>query len=105
MCPWSWPYAKVRDCEVEIVDAIADVRALRSNVAAHDLKDQGKNLSVHDVANAQFVARLLILAATGFSKARIDRIIAKRKFPTQRQFIRRLKRLSLESRPVKIKLG
>lgn len=25
MCPWS--YAQLRDCEVEIVDAIADVRA------------------------------------------------------------------------------
>ena len=79
MCPWS--YAQIRDCEVEIVDAIADVRALRSNVAAHDVKKQAKNLSVHDVANAQFVARRLILATTGFSQARIDRIVAGRKYP------------------------
>jgi hypothetical protein len=79
MCPWS--YAQIRDCEVEIVDAIADIRALRSHVAAHDLKSQAKNLSVHDVANAQFVARRLILAATGFSQQRIDRIIASRKYP------------------------
>jgi hypothetical protein len=85
MCPWSWPYAKVRDCEVEIVDAIADILALRSHVAAHNLKYQAKNLSVHDVANAQFVARTLILAATGFSQARIDQIVAKRKYPRRRR--------------------
>jgi hypothetical protein len=82
MCPWS--YAQIRDCEVEIVDAIADVRALRSNVAAHDVKDQAKYLSVHDVVNAQLVARQLILAATGFSEQRIERIIAGRKYPKQK---------------------
>lgn len=79
MCPWS--YGQIRDCEVEIVDAIADVRALRSHVAAHDLKHEGKNLSVHDVANAQFVARRLILETTGFSEQRVNKIIADRRFP------------------------
>ena len=92
MCPWS--YAQVCDCEVEIIDAIADVRALRSNVAAHDLKDQAKNLSVHDVANAQFVARELILAVTGFSQVRTDRIVAERKYPRTR-YVRT--RLSIEN--------
>jgi hypothetical protein len=87
MCPWS--SARIRDREVEIVDAIADVRALRSHVAAHDLKNQAKNLSVHDVTNAQFVARRLILAATGFSQQRIDRIIAGRKYPNPFSALRR----------------
>jgi hypothetical protein len=79
MCPWS--HWLIRDGEVEIVDAIADLRALRSHVAAHDIKNQAKNLSVHDVVNAQTVARILILAATGFTAARIKQLIATRKTP------------------------
>jgi hypothetical protein len=46
-----------------------------SHVAAHDLKNQARNLSVYDVVNAQLIARRLILAAIGFSQQRIDRII------------------------------
>jgi hypothetical protein len=98
MCPWS--YAQIRDCEVEIVDAIADIRALRSNVAAHDVKDQAKYLSVHDVVNAQLVARQLILAATGFSKQRIERIIAARKYPKQKPPQIKLRKMCLpEGKP------
>jgi len=84
MCPWS--SHQIRDCEIEMADAIADLRALRSQVAAHDLKHQAKNLSVHDVANAQLVARRLILESMGFSDKYIDQVIAARRLPKmQRQ--------------------
>ncbi len=90
MCPWS--YRQLRDCEIEIVDAIADMRSLRSGVAAHDLKQLARLLSVHDVANAQFVARSLILTAMGFGKAAIKRFTAKRKYPRRQRIPLRWRR-------------
>lgn len=58
----KWAYGAVRDEEVAIVDAIADLRWLRSGVAAHDVKDLARLLSVFDVANAQWLARRCLLA-------------------------------------------
>jgi hypothetical protein len=58
----KWAYGSVRDEEVAIVDAIADLRWLRSGVAAHDVKDLARLLSVFDVANAQWLARRCLLA-------------------------------------------
>ena len=52
----------VRDFEAEVVDAIADVRWLRSAVSAHDIKVLASLISINDVANAQFLARRCILA-------------------------------------------
>jgi hypothetical protein len=62
------PVIKDSEAVLEVVDAIADVRALmerRCCSLSEGLKDQARNLSIHDVANAKFVARRLILAATG----------------------------------------
>jgi hypothetical protein len=58
----EWARGAVRDFEAEVVDAIADVRWLRSNVAAHDVKKSASLISINDVANAQFLARRCILA-------------------------------------------
>jgi hypothetical protein len=58
----SWSGGRVRDEEVEVVDAIADLRWLRSGVAAHDVKELARLLSVFDVLNAQLLARRCILA-------------------------------------------
>jgi hypothetical protein len=110
VCPWS--RFGVRDCEVEVVDAIADLRALRSHVAAHDVKRRAECLSVDDVANAQYIARRLILAAAGFDDASIDKIDAARRYPTgpysgqarpkDRAAARRAEAARLRSAPVKI---
>jgi hypothetical protein len=63
-----WARGRVRDEEVEIVDAIAELRWLRSGVAAHDVKGSARFLSVFDVVNAQDLARRCILACLGCEK-------------------------------------
>lgn len=67
----TWSRGQVRDCEVDFVDAIADLRWFRSRVGAHDVDSLASVLSVHDVANAQGLARRAVLESMGFSKARI----------------------------------
>ena len=61
--PWSC--GNVRDCEVAMVDAIADVSWLRSCVASHRMTELTGLLSVHDVANSQFLAQRLLLDVLG----------------------------------------
>ena len=65
--PWSqW---NVRDGFVEVIDAIAHVSWLRSKVSAHKSKYEFmRALSVYDVANAQYLARRLLLESFGFWK-------------------------------------
>lgn len=65
-CSWSW--GVIRDCEVNFVDAIADLRWLRSRVAAHDVDSWVSLLSVHDVSNAQALAQRSILESMGFNQ-------------------------------------
>lgn len=67
----SWARGQVRDCKVHFVDAIADLRWFRSRVAAHDIDSLASVLSVHDVANAQGLARRAVLESMGFDDARI----------------------------------
>ena len=65
-----WSGGRVRDEEVDVADAIADLRWLRSGVAAHDVKKLARLLSVFDVLNAQLLARRCILACLGCEKKR-----------------------------------
>lgn len=67
----TWSRGQVRDCEVDFADAVADLRWFRSRVAAHDIDSLASVLSVHDVANAQGLARRAVLESMGFHKARI----------------------------------
>ena len=64
----DWASGRVRDEEVAVVDAIADLRSLRSGIAAHDVKDLACLLSVYDVANAQYLARRSILTCLQFKQ-------------------------------------
>jgi hypothetical protein len=61
--PWTrWP--DVRDVDVALVDAIAHVSWLRSKVSAHAAPHRLRHvLSPYDVANAQHIARELILGS------------------------------------------
>jgi hypothetical protein len=61
-----WAYWKVRDSEVELVDAIAYASWLRSKISAHGLNDLSESLSYYDVANTQHLARRLLLERLGF---------------------------------------
>jgi hypothetical protein len=61
-----WAYRNVRDVEVAVIDAIADVSWLRSKVAAHKLGDLAAVLRAYDVSNAQNLARRLLLERLGF---------------------------------------
>jgi len=62
--PWAW--GQVRDCEVEVVDAIAYSEWLRSHVAAHKTKDVTKVLNGYDVINIQHLSRRLLLETLGY---------------------------------------
>jgi hypothetical protein len=62
-----WAYGWVRDCEVELLDAIAHVDWLRDKVASHSAKVLlSQSLSPYDVVNAQHLARRVLLGALGF---------------------------------------
>src|SRR5262249_46272997 len=52
-----WAYGLTRDCEVHVVDAVADLRWLRSGVSAHNMKAHARLLSIYDVSNAQRLAQ------------------------------------------------
>jgi hypothetical protein len=62
--PWaSW---KIRDLEVEVVDAIGHASFLRSKVSSHRLKPSlVRMLSAYDVASVQQLARRLFLEKLG----------------------------------------
>jgi hypothetical protein len=62
--PWS--RATVRDCNLDIVDAIAYADWLRDCVAAHNVKDLTRVLTPYDVVNVQHLARRLLLESLGF---------------------------------------
>jgi len=63
-----WVRGAVRDKEIPIADAVDYVSRLRSQVAAHVLGRKNRLVSLltlHDVANAQDVARRLLMARVG----------------------------------------
>lgn len=66
--PAEWARSFVRDGYVHIVDAIAYARWLRSTVSAHRIDKRSALLSVHDVSNAQRLARWLLLDALGVDR-------------------------------------
>jgi hypothetical protein len=62
----AWARYNVRDCYVNLIDAIADLSWLRGKVAAHKMGELARVLSLYDVANGQKLARRLLLEALGF---------------------------------------
>lgn len=57
-----WSRYDIRDGEMEVIDAINLVSFMRSQIATHKAdKQMLRVLSVYDVANAQFLARRLLL--------------------------------------------
>ena len=61
----SWAFSKVRDSELEVVDAIARSSWLRSKVSAHRLHDISASLNYYDVSNIHYLARRLLLETLG----------------------------------------
>jgi hypothetical protein len=57
----KWATRHVRDGEMAVIDAINYTSFLRSTVAAHANKHMVRVLSAYDVANAQSLARRLLL--------------------------------------------
>jgi hypothetical protein len=67
--PAPWSAWRVRDDEMELVDAVALSSFLRSKISTHRAnKRLLRVLSVYDVANVQFLARRLLLETLGFWK-------------------------------------
>ena len=61
-----WARFGVRDGELDVIDAINQVSWLRSRVSSHRFKAKWvKVLSQYDVANAQLLARRLLLEKLG----------------------------------------
>jgi hypothetical protein len=58
---YRWSRGWVRDCGVDLVDAIAHVSWLRSTVASHGFKPLLTGLSPYDIVNAQHLARRVLL--------------------------------------------
>ncbi len=65
----EWAWGRIRDEEVAVVDAIADLSWLRSRVASHKLGPEAPTLTGYDVANAQYLARRLLLESVGMWRA------------------------------------
>ncbi len=62
----AWARGKIRDTNLEVVDAIAYASWLRSSVSAHRLPRLAQSLTIYDVANVQHLARRLLLEVLGF---------------------------------------
>ena len=62
--PWS-KGPMVRDCKVQLIDAIAYTDWLRDRIASHSVKELTKVLSPYDVVNVQHLARRLIMETLG----------------------------------------
>ena len=64
-CDWAGgPY--VRDCELEMIDAIRIASFLRSKISSHKMNPLVTSLTSYDVENVRMLARRLLLGALGF---------------------------------------
>ena len=61
-----WSTGKVRDAEIEVIDAILYASWLRSKVSSHKTNKLTYSLSPYDVENIQHLARRLLLEALGY---------------------------------------
>lgn len=70
--PWS--FGPIRDGLISLYDAIAIMSWIRSRVVAHKVSDIYRSLSIHDVANANYLVRELLwkLLKMNENKARFD---------------------------------
>ncbi len=62
----NWAFGKIRDVNIEVIDALARASWLRSKVSAHKLKELAGALNVYEVYNVQNLARRLLLEKMGF---------------------------------------
>jgi len=62
----KWAYGKIRDGEIEVIDALAQASWLRSKVSAHKLRELASALNYYEVFNIQNLARRLLLEKMGF---------------------------------------
>lgn len=68
-CEWAkGPY--IRDCELEIVDAINTASYLRSKISSHKMNPLVSSLNSYDIENVRMLARRLLLGALGFWPAK-----------------------------------
>lgn len=61
----EWKFGRIRDQEVALIDAIADLSWLRSKVSAHRVSPLTTSLTPYDVTNGQYLARRLLLECLG----------------------------------------
>lgn len=69
----DWACGRIRDTEIDVVDAISDLSWLRSKIAAHKLSRDSESLTLYEVSNAQYLARRLLLSKLGFWRIWEDR--------------------------------
>ena len=56
----------MRDCELEMIDAIRIASFLRSKISSHKMNPLVTSLTSYDVENVRMLARRLLLGALGF---------------------------------------
>ncbi len=64
----NWAFGKIRDGEIEVIDALTRASWLRSKVSAHKLRELASSLNYYEVNNVQRLARRLLLEKMGFWK-------------------------------------
>ena len=57
----EWARYDIRDCYIEICDAIRIVSWMRSRIVSHKVDDSINSLSLYDVSNANHLARIILL--------------------------------------------
>ncbi|OWY72819.1 hypothetical protein B7486_00290 [cyanobacterium TDX16] len=77
----SWAFAKIRDKEIEVIDAIADLRFLRSKVAAHKISELSNLISIYDVSNAQRLVGYLLMVVLGFDESKVGDLRSRCRMP------------------------
>jgi hypothetical protein len=67
----SWSRGKVRDVNVQLIDALALASWLRSGTTTHRFSDTARSLTIYDAHNVQSLARHLIMDKFGYWQSRM----------------------------------
>jgi hypothetical protein len=65
----KWAGGSIRDSEISLIDAINQISFIRSKIASHKVSkgnDATSSISIYDVANANFLARRVLLEKFGY---------------------------------------
>ncbi len=65
----TWTGGPIRDSDIALIDAVNQISFIRSKIASHRMSrenDATSSISIYDVANANLLARRLLLERLGY---------------------------------------